>query len=86
MKDNDARFGSFTIGSTTAKTGRWFRLFFLADSIFSSLTDMGVDAATLWDTTIGALTFKQGDHIDGDFTRVKLASGACRAYNQNVAT
>ncbi len=86
MQDNQARFGSYTIGGTTAWTGRAYRLLFLADAIFSSLTDQGVDAATLSDVSIGAVTYKQGDQIDGDFTRIKLASGACRAYLNNVAT
>ena len=85
MQESQARFGSYTIGGTTAWTGRAYRLLFLADTVFASLDDMGATATDIWDVSIAAITYKQGDSIDGDFTRVTLTSGACRAYLQNVA-
>ena len=86
MRDNLAQHGSYTIGGTGAWTGRAYRLLFLADTVFASLTDMGATATAIWDVSIAAITFKQGDSIDGDFTRIALTSGACRAYLSNVAT
>lgn len=80
MKRHAAEYGSDTIATTTAQDGRWWMLQFLADTVFASLTD----AAGSFDNSLAAVTYKQGEIIWGDFTRIKLTSGAMTAYRQRI--
>ena len=80
MKVHPGEWGSNLIQSTVGQTGRWYMLWFLEDTVFASLTDNGGS----WDGSIASVTFKQGDFIFGDFTRVALTSGAVMAYKQRA--
>ena len=88
MKRHPAEHGKTVIATTTAQEGRWYRMDFISDTVFTSLTDYGADAADFWDVSIGGVTWPGGDlmfSMFGDFTRVKLASGAMVLYKQNVS-
>lgn len=78
MKSNPAEFGSDMFASTTGQNGHWYLIQFLADFIFASLTD----TSGTWDNSLASTTFKQGDMIWGDFTRITPTSGRARAYRQ----
>ncbi len=75
-----AQYGKTWIDGTAATTGKWFVLQFLADTLFASLTDAGVE--TPMSGSIASITFKQGAWVFGDFTRITLASGALIAYKR----
>ncbi len=81
MKRHPAEWGNTVIASTTAQDGRWYMFYFLSDTVFASLTDASGDG---WDVSIGGVTFKATEIFFGDFTHVKLASGAMVAYKQRV--
>lgn len=73
--------GAMTITSTNAKTGSWWCIKFLADTVFTLLTDRTADANG--DSNVTGITYLAGTTIEGDFTAITLASGQVRAHNKD---
>lgn len=76
MSDN----GSYNIGfeyitDTSAHTGRFWKLYALADAVISTATVMNASG-----NTFSSVPLDAGDEIEGVFTSVTLASGKIVAY------
>lgn len=71
-------YGAMTITSTDAKTGRWWCIKFLADTVFTTLTDTTEEDGG--DSNLTGITYLAGTTIEGNFTAITLASGKVRAY------
>jgi len=76
MSDN----GYYNIGfeyitDTAAHTGRFWKLYALADAVISTATVMNASGNTFSSVPLAA-----GDEIEGVFTSVTLASGKIVAY------
>jgi len=69
--------GAHFEAGTTAITGNFYAIQFLADTVFSLLTDATLSSGSDDATTI---TYLRGETIFGQFTAFTLASGAVRAY------
>jgi len=72
---DDYSIGFEYISDTAAHTGRFFKLYAVADAVIST--------ATVQNATGNAFTsvpLMAGDYIDGVFTSVTLASGKIIAY------
>lgn len=67
--------GSVNETGTTAKTGLFFAITCLTDTVFALLTDQMADGDTLVGVTLPA-----GTTLYGRFTAFTLTSGAVRAY------
>jgi hypothetical protein len=72
--------GSYNIGfeyitDTNAHTGRFCRLYALADAVISTATVQNASG-----NTFSSVPLNHGDEIEGVFTSVTLASGKIIAY------
>jgi hypothetical protein len=72
--------GSYNIGfeyitDTNAHTGRFCRLYALADAVISTATIQNASG-----NTFSSVPLNHGDEIEGVFTSVTLASGKIIAY------
>jgi hypothetical protein len=67
--------GATTETGTTVLTGNWVAIQFLADTVFTTLTDTTGDGDDM-----KTVTYLTGMVIFGQFTAITLASGAIRAY------
>ena len=63
------------ITDTSAHTGRFCRLYALADAVISTATVMNASG-----NTFSSVPLNAGDEIQGVFTSVTLASGKILAY------
>lgn len=63
------------ISDTNAHTGRFFKLYALADAVISAATVQNASGNTFTSVPLNA-----GDSIEGVFTSVTLASGKIVAY------
>ncbi len=76
MADNDAyNIGFEYISDTSAHTGRFYKLYALADAVISTAT-----IANASGNTFSSVPLSAGDQIEGVFTSVTLASGKIVAY------
>ena len=76
MADNDSYSIGFEYISDTAEhTGRFWRLYALADAVISAATIQNASGNSFTSVPLG-----KGDSIDGVFTSVTLASGKVVAY------
>lgn len=75
-------YGAMTITTTGAKTGRWCRIYFLADTVFTLLTDSTQESGG--DSAVTGVTYTAGHEIQGNFTAITLASGKVRAYKAGL--
>lgn len=76
MADNDAyNIGFEYISDTAAHTGRFYKLYALADAVISTAT-----IANASGNTFSSVPLNHGDQIEGVFTSVTLASGKIVAY------
>ena len=76
MGDNDAyNIGFEYISDTSAHTGRFYKLYALADAVISTAT-----IANASGNTFSSVPLSAGDQIEGVFTSVTLASGKIVAY------
>ena len=76
VKDhNSASSGSTFFNDTTARTGTWYSIQFLAATVFTTLTDSTRDGAS-----VSSFSFSAGTVIYGNFTAITLASGSAIAY------
>jgi hypothetical protein len=69
------KIGSTFVNDTTVRTGKYFCIQVLADTVFTTLTDTSRDG-----TAVGTFVFKVGTVIYGNFTAITLASGTVLAY------
>lgn len=69
------KYGATVETGTTAKTGSWFAIQMIEDSVFSTLTSANWDG----DAATG-VTFPAGQVIYGAFTAFTLTSGKVIAY------
>ena len=67
--------GSFFISDTDNHTGSWRLIIPIENTVFATLTD-----AKLGGDTITGETFPANFLLYGQFTVIKLTSGACIAY------
>ena len=72
--------GSYNIGfeyisDTAAHTGRFWKLYAVADAVISTATIQNASGNTFTSVPLG-----KGDSIEGVFTSVTLASGKIVAY------
>lgn len=76
MADNDAyNIGFEYISDTAAHTGRFWKLYALADAVISTATVQNASG-----NTFSSVPLNHGDEIEGVFTSVTLASGKIVAY------
>jgi len=76
MADSDMyNIGFEYISDTNAHTGRFWRLYALADAVISTATVQNASGNTFTSVPLAA-----GDSIEGVFTSVTLASGKIVAY------
>lgn len=76
MADNDSyNIGFEYISDTAEHTGRFWRLYALADAVISAATIQNASGNSFTSVPLG-----KGDSIDGVFTSVTLASGKVVAY------
>ena len=76
MADNDAyNIGFEYISDTVAHTGRFYKLYALADAVISTAT-----IANASGNAFTSVPLNHGDEIEGVFTSVTLASGKIVAY------
>jgi hypothetical protein len=76
MADNDAyNIGFEYISDTAAHTGRFWKLYAVADAVISTATIQNASGNTFSSVPLG-----KGDQIEGVFTSVTLASGKIVAY------
>lgn len=68
--------GCVSIVDTTTVTGVFFSVQMVTDTVFTTLTDTTDTGGPL-----AGLTIPAGVTLYGNFTSIKLTSGACRAYN-----
>ena len=77
-KQSFGQAGAVFESGTTAVSGEFCAIFFLEDTVFTSLTwpeQTGADMST------GTVTFPKGATIFGQITAFQLASGKVLAYN-----
>jgi hypothetical protein len=72
---NAAASGSTFFNDTTARTGNWYCIQVLANTVFTTLTD-----STRGGTAISTFSFPAGTVFFGNFTAITLASGTIIAY------
>ena len=76
MADSDSyNIGFEYISDTAAHTGRFYKLYALADAVISTAT-----VANASGNTFSSVPLNHGDQIEGVFTSVTLASGKIIAY------
>ena len=76
MADNDSySIGFEYITDTSAHTGRFYKLYALADAVISTATVQNASGNDFSSVPLG-----KGDEIEGVFTSVTLASGKVVAY------
>lgn len=76
MADNDAyNIGFEYISDTAAHTGRFWKLYAVADAVISTATVQNASG-----NTFSSVPLNHGDQIEGVFTSVTLASGKIVAY------
>ena len=76
MAENDSyNIGFEYISDTAAHTGRFCKLYAVADAVISTATVQNASGNTFSSVPLGA-----GDSIEGVFTSVTLASGKIVAY------
>lgn len=76
MADGDSyNIGFEYISDTAAHTGRFCRLYALADAVISTATVQNASGNNFTSVPLG-----KGDQIEGVFTSVTLASGKVVAY------
>ncbi len=76
MADNDAyNIGFEYISDTAAHTGRFWKLYAVADAVISTATVQNASG-----NTFSSVPLTAGDQIEGVFTSVTLASGKVIAY------
>lgn len=76
MADNDSySIGFEYITDTAAHTGRFYKLYALADAVISTATVQNASGNAFTSVPLG-----KGDQIEGVFTSVTLASGKVVAY------
>lgn len=76
MADNDAyNIGFEYISDTAAHTGRFWKLYALADAVINTATVQNASG-----NTFSSVPLNHGDQIEGVFTSVTLASGKIVAY------
>jgi len=76
MADSDSyNIGFEYISDTAAHTGRFYKLYALADAVISTAT-----VANASGNTFSSVPLNHGDQIEGVFTSVTLASGKIVAY------
>ncbi len=76
MADNDSyNIGFEYISDTAAHTGRFYKLYALADAVISTATVQNASGNDFTSVPLG-----KGDKIEGVFTSVTLASGKVVAY------
>lgn len=76
MADNDSyNIGFEYITDTAAHTGRFYKLYALADAVISTATVQNASGNAFTSVPLG-----KGDQIEGVFTSVTLASGKVVAY------
>ncbi len=76
MADNDAyNIGFEYISDTAAHTGRFWKLYALADAVISTAPVQNASGNNFSSVPLG-----KGDQIGGVFTSVTLASGKIVAY------
>ena len=63
---------------TTSRTGAWFAIQFITDTVFTTLTEPLRDTNS--DNIVTGTTFTAGTILYGYFTVIQLTSGSCRAY------
>lgn len=68
--------GYTDLTTTTIRTGHWFAIQFLEDTIIADITEPLHEG----DALITGRTFASGTILYGYFTSLQLTSGACRAY------
>ena len=79
-EESQAKYGSDIITTSVHTAGRWWRLYFIGATVFSSLTD----GAGSFDCSLSAVTFPEWSYLDGDFTAIRLVSGSLIAYKNTV--
>ena len=72
---DDYSIGFEYISDTAAHTGRFFKLYAVADAVISTATVQNATGNAFTSVPIG-----KGDFIDGVFTSVTLARGIIIAY------
>jgi len=72
---NAASAGSTFFNDTTARTGNWYCIQVLANTVFTTLTD-----STRGGSAISTFSFPAGTIFFGNFTAITLASGTIIAY------
>ena len=72
---DDYSVGFEYISDTAAHTGRFFKLYAVADAVISTATVQNATGNAFTSVPLAA-----GDYIDGVFTSVTLASGKVVAY------
>lgn len=77
--ENQADVGKNFITST-AVNGNWWRLYFLAATTFTSLSDATCSAFA--GGGLVCMGFPAGSFIDGYFTHIHLATGQVMAYQR----
>ena len=76
MAENDTyNIGFEYISDTAAHTGRFWKLYAVADAVISTATIQNASGNTFTSVPLG-----KGDSIEGVFTSVTLASGKIVAY------
>lgn len=76
MADNDAyNIGFEYISDTAAHTGRFWKLYALANAVINTATVQNASG-----NTFSAVPLNAGDCIEGVFTSVTLTSGKIVAY------